>query len=129
MSSGGASAPHVSVPLSNIHNAHVVSLNFTPSTHLSLSDRVVGPLTLVSPTTSSTNMVVTGVPSMSFTSSPLFQFFQNIPSGSTPPIQGYPWYGGHIPPSMPYVGPTPTFVGVSARSPNPSSGFCFQTSS
>ena len=126
---GIASPSHVCVPLSNIPNASVVSLSFNPFNHLSLSARVVGPSAPTIPTTSSANVVVTGVPSIPFTSSPLFQKFHNNPSGSTPLVQGYPWYGVHIPPSMPYVVPTPTLASVSSRSLNPFTGFRFQTSS
>ena len=90
---------------------------------------MAGPSTPMIPTTSLDNVVVTSVPSMPFTSSPLFQNFHNNPSGSTPLVQGYPWYGVHIPPSMPYVGPTPTLEGVYARILNPLSRFIFQISS
>ena len=124
---GVASPSHVCVPLSNIPNASVVSLSFNPSTHLSLSARVVGPSVPTIPTIGSANVVVTSVPSMPFTSYPLFQNFHNNASGSSPLVQGYPWYGVHIPPSMPYVVPTPTLASVSSGSPNALSNFNFKT--
>ena len=77
------------------------------------STRLVSTSVPTNTTTGSSNVVVTRIPNMYFKSSPLFQNFQNNPIGSTPFVQGYPWYGGHIPPSSLYVGPTPNYSGVS----------------
>ena len=41
-------------------------------------------------------------------------------------VHGFPWNGGHIPPSTPYVGPTPSSVGVQFGNTNPY-GQGFQT--
>ena len=46
--------------------------------------------------------------------------------GSSAFVQGFPWNGGHIPPSTPYVGPTPSYVGVQFGNTNPD-GQGFQT--
>ena len=55
MSTGRASPLHVNVPLSNIPNAPIEYLNFTPLTPFPPSGRVVSPSVPVSPTNSSTN--------------------------------------------------------------------------
>ena len=73
MSVSGASHLHVSVPLSNIPNALVASLNFTPPTPLYQSARVASTSVPMIPTTILSNVVVTSVPNMHFTSSPLLQ--------------------------------------------------------
>ena len=46
--------------------------------------------------------------------------------GSYSFVQGFPWNGGHIPPSSPYVGPPPSYVGVQFGS-NTSYGKSYQT--
>ena len=99
MSTGGVSPLHVIVLLSNIPIALVVSLNITSPIYVSSSTRIISPLVPKSINTSPSSMIVTGIPNVPFTSSTLFQKFQSNPSGSTSFVQGYPWYGGHIPPS------------------------------
>ena len=59
------------------------------------------PLEIVGPS----GMFVTGIPSVHFYSSPLFQNTQRGPSSFISFVQGFSWYGGHIPLSAPYVGP------------------------
>ena len=82
-----------------------------PTTPLTAASRVVQPPT-------STNLVgtsggvVTGIPSVPFSSTSLAYTTQSGPIGSSSFVQGFPWNGGHIPSSTPYVGPTPTYVGV-----------------
>ena len=49
----------------------------------------------------------------------LFQSAQSGPSGSNSFIQGFQWYGVHMPPSAPYVGPSPTYTSESSGGPNP----------
>ena len=73
--------------------------------------------------------VVTGIPSTPYTSSPFMQNSQSDPIGSTSFVQGFPWNGGHIPPSTPYVDPSLTYVGVPSRNHNSFIGFSFHTSS
>ena len=116
MSVSGVSPLHVSVSLLNIPNAPVLSMKFTSPIIVSLSTRVVSPSVPANTTTSPSNVVVTGIPIIPFTSYPLFQNFYNNPSGSTPFVQGYPWYGGNIPPPSPYVSPTRTYLGMSSGS-------------
>ena len=91
-----------------------------------MSSRVISPLVSVNPTTGPSKVVVTGIPNVPLTSSHIFQNFQNNPSSSTYFVQGYPWYGGHIPPFSPFVGPVPTYSGVSLGGHNPFLGFSFQ---
>ena len=69
--------------------------------------------------------VFTGIPSEPYTSSPFMQNAQSGLSGSTYFVQGFPWNGGHIPPSTPYVGPSPTCFFVSYQNQNPFKGFIF----
>ena len=45
--------------------------------------------------------------------------------GSLAFVQGFPWNGGHIPPSTLYVGPSPSYVGVQSGN-NTSYGKNFQ---
>ena len=73
-------------------------------------------------------MVFTEIPSVPFTSSHLFQNTQSGLSGNIDFVQGFMWYGGHIPPSAPYVGPLPTYVGISSRRSKLFSAFIFQNS-
>ena len=94
---------------------------------MSPSARVVNPSTPLN-TIGPSSMVVTKIPSVHFTCSPLFQNTQSGPSDSTSFVQGFPWFGAHIPPSSPYVGPTPTYAGVSYGSQNPFSRLNFQNS-
>ena len=64
-------------------------------------------------------MVVIGIPSVPLTYSPLLQNTQSGHNDSTSFVQGFTWFGGHIPASSPYVGPSPTYAGVSSVSQNP----------
>ena len=80
-------------------------------TPLSPSSQVVQPLTspnVIGPS----GGVVTRIPSASFASPTFMHTAQSGPVGSSSFAQGFPWNGGHIPPSTPYVGPTPTYVGM-----------------
>ena len=54
--------------------------------------------------------VVTRIPISPFASPSFAHTAQSGPIGSSPFVQGFPWNGGQIPPSTPYVGPTPTYV-------------------
>ena len=92
-------------------NAPIPSASTAP---LSSSARVVNP-SVPSNVIGQSSGVVTRIPSVPFTSSPFMQSVQSVPSGSTLFVQGFSWNGGHIPPSTPYVGPSPTYVGVSYR--------------
>ena len=56
--------------------------------------------------------VVTGIPSVPSVPTSFAHTVQSGPIGSSSFVQGFPWNGGHIPPSTPYVGPTPSYVGV-----------------
>ena len=78
---------------------------------LSPSSRVVQPSTsshVVDPSSG----VVTGIPSAPFATPSFMHTAQSAPSGSSSFIQGFPWNGVHITPSTPYVGPTPSYVGM-----------------
>ena len=70
--------------------------------------------------------MVTEIPSAPYTFSPFIQNPQSGPSASTSFVQGFPWNGGHIPPYAPYVGPSPTNVGVSFGNQNPFTGSIFR---
>ena len=71
--------------------------------------------------------MVTRIPSIPTIPSSFPYTTQSGPVGSSAFVQGFPWNGGHIPPSTPYVGPTPSYVGVHFKSTNPY-GQGFQTS-
>ena len=70
--------------------------------------------------------MVTGIPSVPLVPTSFAHTAQSGPIGSSSFFHGFPWNGGHIPPSTPYVGPTPAYVGVQFRNPNPY-GQVFQT--
>ena len=78
---------------------------------LSPSSRVVQP-SAPSNVVDMASGVVTSIPSAPFSSPSFMQPTQSIPSGSSSFFQGFLWNGGHIPPSTPYVGPTPAYVGM-----------------
>ena len=82
-----------------------------PTTPLSPSSRVVQPLTY-SNVEGPSSRVVTDILNAPFASPSLMNTAQSGPSGSSSFVQGFLWNGGHIPPSTPYVGPTPTYVGM-----------------
>ena len=69
----GVSSPHVSTHISSTHVPPVMSLNFTYSTPASLITRIISTPIPMIPTTSVSNVVVNGIPSVPFRSSPLFQ--------------------------------------------------------
>ena len=71
--------------------------------------------------------MVTGIPSIPTVPSSVQYTAQSFPIGSLAFIQGFPWNVGHIPPSTPYVGPSPSYVGVKFGN-NTSYGKSFQTS-
>ena len=98
-------AKGVSHPLVVTHRTHI------PSTPLTLASQVVQPpnsTNVVGPSSG----VVTGIPSGPFASPSFAHTAQSGPVGSSSFVQGFPWNGGHIPPSTLYVGPTPTYVGM-----------------
>ena len=81
------------------------------TTPLSLSSQVVEPPD-PSHAADPSSGVVTGIPSAPFASPPFMHTAQSGPSGSSSFVLGFPWNGGHIPPSTPYVGPTPAYMGM-----------------
>ena len=56
--------------------------------------------------------MVTGIPSIHTVATSFTHTAQSGPIGSSTFVQGFPWNGGHIPPSTPYVGPSTSYVGV-----------------
>ena len=70
--------------------------------------------------------MVTGIPSVPTVPTSFSHTAQSGPIGSLAFFQGFPWNGGHIPLSTPYVGPTPSYVGVQFGNTNPY-GQGFQT--
>ena len=84
---------------------------------LSPSSRVVqpsAPSNVVDPSSG----VVIRIPSAPFSFPSFMQSAQSGPSGSSSSIHGFPWNGLHIPPSTPYVGPSPAYVGMSSGNTN-----------
>ena len=102
----GVLPPLVSTPRTNI-----------PTTPLTPASRVVQPPFPTSLAGSSGGMV-TGIPSVP-TIPTSVHIAQSGPVGSLAFVQGFPWNGGNIPPSTPYVGPTPSYVGVQFGNTNP----------
>ena len=96
----GVLPPPVSAPRSSF-----------PSTPLTPASRVVQPLVHSNIGGISDNTVV-GIPSIPTSPSSFPYTTQSGLVGSSTYVQGFPWNGGHIPPSSPYVGPTPSYVGV-----------------
>ena len=96
----GVLPPPVSAPRSSL-----------PSTPLTPVSQVVQPLVHSNLEGTSGDMV-TGIPSIPTVPSSFPYTTQSGPVGSSAFIQGFPWNGGHIPPSTPYVGPSPSYVGV-----------------
>ena len=96
----GVLPPPVSTPRSSI-----------PTTSLTLASRVVQPLVPPSLAGASGGMV-TRIPSVPTVPTSFTHTAQSGPIGSSAFVQGFPWNGGHIPPSTPYVGPPPSYVGV-----------------
>ena len=82
-----------------------------PTTPLTPASRVVQPLAPTSLAGAFGGMV-TGIPSVATVLNSFTHTAQSGPIGSSNFVQGFPWNGGHIPPSTPYVGPTPSYVGV-----------------
>ena len=82
-----------------------------PTTPLNLMSRVVQPPVPISLAGDSSGMV-TGIPSIPTVPSSFTHTSQSVPVGSSAFVQGFPWNGGHIPPSTPYVGPSTSYVGV-----------------
>ena len=81
------------------------------STPLTPSSRVVQPpnsMNVVGPSSG----VVTGIPSAPFPSSYFAHTAHSGHATSSSFFHGFLWNGGHIPPSTPYVGPVPTYVGM-----------------
>ena len=96
----GVLPPPVSSPRSSI-----------PTTPLTLASRVVQPPVPTS-IASASDGVVTGIPSIPTVPSSFTHTAQSGPVGSSTFVQGFPWNGGNIPPSTPYVGPSPSYVRV-----------------
>ena len=89
-----------------------------PATPLTPASQVVQPMTPTN-VVGSSGGVVTGIPSVPSASPSFAHTAQSGPVGSSSFVQGFPWNGGHIPPSTPYVGPEPAFVGVQFGNTNP----------
>ena len=83
----------------------------TPTTPLTPASRVVQPPTSTNVVGSYVGLVV-GISNAPFASPSFAHTAQSGPLGSSSFVQGFFWNGKHIPPSTPYVGPTPTYVGV-----------------
>ena len=96
----GVLPPPVSTPRSSL-----------PSTPLTPASRVVQP-PVYSNIGSMSGDMATGIPSMPTIPSSFPYTTHSGPVGSSAFVQGFPWNGGHIPPSSPYVGPPPSYVGV-----------------
>ena len=110
----GVLPPPVSAPRSSL-----------PSTPLTPASRVVQPPVHSNLGGTSSDMV-TGIPSIPTIPYSFPYTTQSSPVGSSAFVQGFPWNGGHIPPSIPYVGPSPSYVGVQFGS-NTSYRKSFQT--
>ena len=110
----GVLSPPVSAPRSSF-----------PSTPLTPARRVVQP-PVHSNIGGTSGDMVTGIPSIPTIPSSFPYTTQSGPVGSSAFVQGFPWNGGHIPPSSPYVGPSPSYVGVQFWY-NTSYGQSFQT--
>ena len=82
-----------------------------PTTPLTPPSRVVQPSIPTSLTGASGGMV-TRIPSIPTIPSSFTHTTHSGPIGSLAFVQGFPWNGGHIPPSTPYIGPSPSYVGV-----------------
>ena len=82
-----------------------------PTTPLTPASRVVQTPTPTSLAGTFGGMV-TGIPSVPSVPTSFAHTAQSGHIGSLAFFQGFPWNGGHIPPSTPYVGPTPAYVGV-----------------
>ena len=97
----------VSTPITNI-----------PTMPLTPWSRVVQPPAPTSLASTSGGMVIR-IPSVPSVPTSFAHTAQSGPIGSLIFVQGFPWNGGHIPPSTLYVGPTPAYVGVQFKNPNP----------
>ena len=82
-----------------------------PSTPLNPASLVVQPPVHSNLAGTFDDMVI-GIPSIPTVPSSFTYTTQSGPVGSSAFVQGFPWNGGHIPPSTPYVGPSPSYVGV-----------------
>ena len=71
--------------------------------------------------------MVTRIPSVPTVPTSFTHTAQSGPIGSSTFVQGFPWNGGHISSSTPYIGPPPSYVGVQFGNTNPY-GQGFQTS-
>ena len=96
----GVLPPPVGVPRSSI-----------PTTPLTPVSCVVQPTVPTNLASASGGMVM-GIPSIPIVPSSFAHTTQSSPIGSSDFFQGFPWNGGHIPPSTPYVGLSPCYVGV-----------------
>ena len=118
MIASGVSPSPMSAPRPNVFTTPTMSLNFNSSTLVSPSARVANPST-PSNINGLSSMVVVAIANVPFTSYPLFPNTQSGPNDSTSFFHGFAWFGGHIPPSSPYVGPSPTYAGVPFGIQNP----------
>ena len=82
-----------------------------PTTSLTPASQVVQPPTPTSLAGASSGMV-TGIHSVPTVPISFTHTTQSGPIGSLAFVQGFPSNGGHIPPSTPYVGPSPSYVVV-----------------
>ena len=106
-------------PLVGTPRTYIIYTPLTPSIW------VVQPLASTN-VVSSSGGVVTGIPSVPSTSPSFADTAQSGPIGYSSFVQGFPWNGGNIPPSAPYVGPKPAYVGVQFENTDPY-GQGFQT--
>ena len=108
----GMSTPTSTIPYGGVHVPPIGTFRLsTLVTPLSPSSRVVQPHT--SPNVASpSSEVVNGIPSAPFASPSFVHTAQSDHVGFSLFVQGFQWNGGNIPPSTPYVGPTPAYVGV-----------------
>ena len=89
-----------------------------PVTPLTPASQVVQPPASTNVVGTSGGLVI-GIPSVPSASPSFAHTTQSGPIGSSSFVHGFPWNGGHIPPSTPYVGPTPTYVGVQFGNTHP----------
>ena len=104
-STSAAPAEGVLPPLVGAPRSSIPTMPLTPMS------RVVQPPTPTSLVGASSGMV-TGIPSVPIVPNSFTHISQSGPIGSSDFVHGFHWNGGHIPPSTPYVGPTPAYAGV-----------------
>ena len=98
--------PPVGTPRTNI-----------PATPSTPASRVVQPLASTNVVGTSGGVVI-GILDAPSASTSFAYTSHSGPLGSSSFVQGFPWNGGNIPPSTPYVGPTPAYVGMQFENTN-----------